>query len=420
MTRRAADERGFILVAAIVVLAAMMALGLGMVAWVDAQQTESRQERTRESSFNQAEALVNAQVLQLGQAWPSAYDSVKTPAQCTSTSGSTTFCPQQGSITGTYAGTDYTGGSCGGQTTWTTKVQDDVAGATQYYNGAVLNGATPAPSWDANGNGTVWIRATANAQCHKQTIVSLVSRVLAPLNFPRNVLTGNWFKTGNAGAKVIVDTLGAHAHQRADLVVRCAGSPTALSASQCAGYQPGQVAPDSTRTNAPVSASSLDATQVQNLRQQASYAGTYYASGTCPSAGALTSATTGIWSGAPVFVEGPCTLTLAGTSNSDAQPGSLVVVSGTVAIGANSRFYGLIYALNQAATGFTPLVGPPAAVVSLSGCGIVQGAIVVDGLGGVDVGACKGDLVYDPRVFDELRTFAGAGIVKNAWRVLPG
>jgi hypothetical protein len=391
-----------------------------MITWVDTQQRESRHERTRESSFNQAEAVLDAQVFQLGQAWPAAYSATATPARCTSASAAGSYCPQQGAITAGYTTADYTAGTCAGQQTWTTQVQDNVAGATQYYDDGVLNGATPAPSYDANGDGTVWVRASASPQCHRQTIVTLVQRVLAPLNFPRNVLTANWFQTGNTGNKVIVDTLGAHAQQRADVVARCAGNPTpALTPAQCTKYSPGQVSPDSTLRSSTSSAASLGATQLANLRQQAISAGTYYAAGTCPPAGPISSASTGIWAGAPVYVEGNCALAPTGTSNSDTSPGVLILASGTVSLGANNRFYGLIYALNQTANGYTARAYP-SPVVSLSGCGVVQGAIVVDGLGGADLGACKNNLVYDPRAFDKLRSFAGAAIVKNAWRVLPG
>jgi hypothetical protein len=78
------------------------------------------------------------------------------------------------------------------------------------------------PAYDANGDGKLWVRTTALAQCTVRTTVALVSQNLMTVPFPTNALTANWFRTGNNGAqKVIVDTRGPFALEAADLALRC-------------------------------------------------------------------------------------------------------------------------------------------------------------------------------------------------------
>ena len=299
---------------------------------------------------------------------------------------------------------------------WTTTVRDDLGTGSadkQYYGSTVKNQA----AYDLNGNGALWVRSTGVAGCQVQTVVALVARGQVAMSFPAAALAANWFQTNNQGRKVIVDTLGAYAQppsarpgpaaQPADLVVRCTG----LTSSTCLNYSAdkGQVAPDTSSIRSSMSATTLSAVQLEAVKQQAVNAGTYFASGTCPGSTQLSSPSSGTWQGAPVYVEGPCNL--SGGGNTAASPGFLVIVNGTYALGGNSTFYGLVYAVNaQGSTG---------AVVSTSGTAEIQGSVVVDGLGGVLAGASKTNIVYDPRALSLVRGFAGASIARNTWRLLP-
>ena len=61
------EERGSVLVTAILLLAVMMSLGFAVMSSVDTQTRQSRVERERESTFNLAEASLSAQTFILGR-----------------------------------------------------------------------------------------------------------------------------------------------------------------------------------------------------------------------------------------------------------------------------------------------------------------------------------------------------------------
>jgi hypothetical protein len=418
MTSRLRDESGIALISAILLLSAAMALGLGAVAWSDGQQTQVRQERTRESSFNLAEAALNAEIFQLSQNWFAT--STGTQASCTSASTGTTFCPSPAEVNNGYTAgdtnNDFTGGTTapcpGSPPLWTVTVRDDAPAGRDYYSQSVVDPQVP---YDGDGNGTVWVRATSMARCHPQTLVTKVSRQLISLDMPHSVMTANWFRTTNSGRKVIIDTKGTKSTQPADLTVRCNPAPTGITftAGPCLGYDKSknQVSPDTASTNTGLSAQTLTDAQLDTMRQLAKSQGTYYpnASATCPSGSQLTSPVVQGLGTIPIFVEGPCNVN--GSANSAASPGILVVMNGTYSIGGTGVFYGLLYCADkQASSG---------AVVSLSGNASITGAVMIDGQGGFDAGSSKTNLVFDPTALSMTRGFAGAAIAKGTWRLLP-
>jgi Tfp pilus assembly protein PilX len=409
MRARASDETGFALISVLLLIFVMLAVGIALLARSDSQQNLSAQERTRESSFHLAEAALNAQALQLARGWPT---TAAVPTSCTPTSTST-LCPQASVISGGYNGKDYASSCAQSPATpaWTTSVRDNAAGE-QYWTTAVSSRA----AYDANGDGSVWVRSTASAQCDVVSVVSIVSRLSAPMDFPSNVISANWFGTTNQGRKVFVDTLGAYAQppsirpstsasQPSPIAVRC----TNLTAAACQSYAStkGQVQPPAIQANATISSSALTPSQLQSLERQASAAGTLWTS--CPPGGANLSSP----AGAPVYVKGPCNITLSGntTVNSPASPGVLVIENGTFSLNGSAGFYGLLYAVNKQ--------GSSGAVVSIGGSSAIQGVVSVDGLGGVSVGSSKTGLIFDPRAPTLLRGDAGAAPNKNTFRVLP-
>jgi Tfp pilus assembly protein PilX len=416
MRRSRADESGSALIAAIILTAVMMALGLGALALTDTQHKLSATERARESAFNLSEAALNAQVFQLNRVWPTAAN--PGPTTCSASAATSALCPDPASLATSYTGADYGSRPCASGTppdAWTTTIRDDGTGtADKQYYGSTVKDRSP---YDLNGNGAVWVRATGVANCQAQAVVALVTRGQVSMPFPASAVAGNWFSTNNQGRKVIVDTLGAYAQppsarpgpaaQPADVVVRCAG----LSSSACLNYaaDKGQVSPDTAAITPSMSATTLTALQLQAVKQQAVNAGSYWASGTCPSSAQLSSPSSGTWQGAPVYVEGPCNL--SGGGNSATTPGFLVVVNGTYALGGNSTFYGVVYAVNQQ--------NSSGAVVSLSGTAEIQGSVIVDGPGGILAGASKTNIVYDARALSLVRGFAGASIARNTWRIVP-
>jgi Tfp pilus assembly protein PilX len=402
MRRLGRNETGLALVPVMALMLAMLALGFGLVMRSRNQQQLSGYERTRESSFNVAEAALNAQALQLGRSWPS---STTVPSSC-SPGATSTYCPPSSAIGNGYA----YAASCVGSSTpiWQTSVRDNVSGEL-YWTTAVSSRA----SYDANNDNTVWVRSTGYVQCNKVSMVALVSRNVVQMSFPYNTLSANWFATSNPGRKVFIDTIGTYASppatvasQPAPVNARCSG----LTTSQCANYQPskGQIQPPSVTTD-PSASSALTLTQLQQLEQQAQSSGTFYPSGTCPSTAAALSSV----GGAPVVVQGPCNISVGGPQsiNTAASPGVLIIENGTFTVSGTAVFYGLVYCVNKQ--------GSTGSVVTISGNGTIQGVVAVDGLGGVTVGSSKTNLIYDSRVPNLLKGSAGSSVNKNSFRLLP-
>jgi Tfp pilus assembly protein PilX len=401
MRRQLRSESGLALVPVMALMLAMLALGFGLVMRSRNQQQLSGYERTRESSFNIAEAALNAQALQLGRSWPS---SSTAPTSCSSSSTST-YRPPASAVGNGYS----YAASCAGSSVpvWQTSVRDNVSGEL-YWTTAV----TSRSAYDVNNDGTVWVRSTGYVQCNKVSMVALVSRNVVQMSFPNNTLSANWFATTNPGRKVFIDTIGTNAKppatvssQPAPVNARCVG----LTTAQCANYQPskGQIQPPSVTTD-PTGSSALTLTQLQQIEQQAISSGTFYATGTCPSTSAQLSSV----GGAPVVVQGPCNISMVGPQavNSATSPGVLIVENGTVTIGGTAVFYGLLYCVNKQ--------GSSGSVVTISGNGQLQGVVAVDGLGGVTVGSSQTNLIYDSRAPSLLKGSAGSSVNKNSFRLL--
>jgi len=165
---------------------------------------------------------LDAQVLRLTQTWPEAAGVGAYPLSCTSAAAASVLCPDAGSLQASASSTNGDYGACptGSATPlWTTSVHDDGVPPVDYYDAQVVNAQ---PTYDANGNGRLWVRASGTARCVQRTMITMVNQETTSLRFPRNVITANWFETSNNGNKVIVDTQGSSA-QPAGLVARCAG-----------------------------------------------------------------------------------------------------------------------------------------------------------------------------------------------------
>jgi hypothetical protein len=408
MRRLRDSERGSALVIAMFAIVMMLMIGLATYSVVDAQQSEATKQNIGESGFRYANAALNSQMFQLGSTWPknslTAY-----PSWCTSASPTGSPCPDATALSQTFTSADYGPSTCPAGVTngWRTAVRDNGGGATSYYDPAVV---PTQPTYDANADGSMWVRAEATARCRTKITVALVRLSKVPLPFPQNVVTTNWLQVSNNGRKVIVDTLGAYAQppsaqrpsnaQPGGVAARCNAAPT-----PCIKYDPakGQIVPDTTLANSGGATATLTSDQIEGLRQQAKNAvpSTYYNVGNCPPN--LT--------GQLVFVED---LTGCGGyrgGNSAASPGVLVFMKGTLSFGGNAVFYGIVYAGNQQNSSGT--------VVSISGTAAIQGAVVVDGPGGIVAGSSRTNIVFDPRAFGLLQALANATMVPNTWRQLP-
>jgi len=405
--RHARDEQGFALITAIILLTVLLGLGAAVLTFTDNQQSASLREQATESSFNVTEASLNAQVGQLSRAWPGKA-SEKYPETCTtSTSTSTNGCPTAGSLTSAYpnispvscpSGTpkDAWGSALTNQ--WTTYVRDDVG------ESAVFNSATEksAATWDANGNGKMWVRSVGVVQCRVIPTITLISRQLVSLNFPSDAASGNWFVVTNSGKKVIVNTAGEPPGQPGEIAMRC------VSHSPCETWDEGkeQISPNTTKSP-PLPTPLLNESQLSALRSQAIANGTFRSPTVkgCP---------TGLsqLAGLPAFIEGCGEMHFTGgVGNSKASPGFLVLNDGTIEINGNAEFFGVIYAHNNQ--------GSKGAVVQLGGKATITGAIDVDGEGGIEFGSDKANLIYDSTAIKEVKAYAGATPTRNTFRILP-
>jgi Tfp pilus assembly protein PilX len=381
--RRRGGQEGFALVTAMLTLALALLIGFALVAYVEGQTRAAGSEHQREAGFELAESALSAQGFVLSRAWPASSGSAY-PASCGPASTGTT-CPAASELAKAYAGA--------GAASWATQVRDNGTGAPLDYTAAVLS----QPTWDANGDGALWIHAHAAAAGRPTTLVALYQ--LNPLSsaFPRNVITAGSFATGNNGNKLIVDAKGV-AGQPAPLAVRC----TNPSDTACLDYRAVQVGPGAPITGY-LGGSAVPPEALAGLRLRAQLSGTYTASG-CPANP----------SGAVVFIEsGNCSYNNSvpgACCNSAASPGILIVANGTLTFNGNLTFYGVIYAANLQASGST--------IITVTGNALVQGAIDADGAARVQVGSSKMNLVFDPAGLGY--SYWGAAVFgKNTWRQIP-
>ena len=402
--RRAQDEQGIALVITVLLLMVLSGIGLALLLFTNNQQKAALREQASESAFTVGEAALNAQVSQLSRKWPS--ESGEAVSTCTA--GFTTsanYCPDKTGLEVGYpntspatcpAGTpkDPWGSALGNE--WTTYVRDDATG--EVFNSTTEQGQV---AYDANRDGKVWVRSVGVVQCRLVTVVTLVTRQQIAISFPHNVVTANWFETTNNGKKVIVDTEG-EAGQSGSVSVRCE-SP---HPEPCENYEKekGQVSPDTTVQEAGTSPT-LPPTTLKALREEAEASGHYYKTGSCPS---------GVPSGFPVYVEGPCEVNGGSNNviNSQSSPGFLIIANGTFSLGGTSKFYGVIYCLDQQKSS--------GVVVSLSGDAEIIGAIDIDGGGGASFGSSGSpNITYSGKAIEELKASAGAAATRNSFRVLP-
>jgi hypothetical protein len=369
----------------VLVVGILLSLSLPLMSLVDSQQTQSAHERKSESSFNLAEAALDASVFVLGKGWPAVATGAYPPT-CTDASTSLN-CPSPDLLTRSFQGGDYTDRG------WVVEVRDDTG--TEYYDPSVVPSR---PRWDSNGNAKLWVRADAHSADGDRTIVMLVRRVDRTEPFPRNAITAGWLTVATGGSKVVVDTKGGTA-QAAPVAVRCTLPPPSPG---CLDYRPdhGQLSPD-TSTTGYAGDTVITPDALERLRSKAKSLDTYYPSG-CPQSPA----------GELIFVEtGDCHYAGGTSSNTADAPGMFVVARGTLTFGGGMTYYGMAYAANlQRSTNV---------VVRVFGAATVVGSIAADAGGGVEVGSSGNNVVYADTVFPLITSFTAAAPVQGSWRELP-
>ena len=414
------DERGSALVAAIIILFVILGLGLAVLSQADVQSHQTGVEARGEATYNNAEAALDAQANLLQRSWPTAATSA-----CNQSSASSTSCPGT-ALTNSF-NTTYTG-HLYANPQWTTRIIDDSGGASaDYYDDQA---ASTAPSYDANRNGKVWVRAQTVIQGQKRIVVAQMVRQATVVQLPRNTITSGGAFTSNRGNKVIIQTTDAApgSSLTGSVNVRCGDSTSTPDyGDPCEGWDPrqGQLDPASSYQGGYVDPnggySAVSQADLASLKQAAQSNGTYY-NGTCPTS------LTGL-----VYVDNPpggnCTY-LGGTWNmsrspptSTDVPGMIIMGDGTLEFNGNISYFGVIYMVN--ASGTTPTSGACTAaqqngpVFMVHGAGSIYGSIFVDKCGTIDAGSSAYNIIFDSRAFNAATAYAQPNLAKNTFRIIP-
>jgi len=398
--RRARQERGSVLAIAIVLMGLMATMALATYAVVDTQQQQSGTTRKRETAFNVAEAVMNAQIYELSRDWPgqgSAPTKLNNPyVPCTETSTGSR-CPSTSTITGLLSAPDTASGM-----TWRTEVHDNSAPNPQFYSDTTTRAA---PGYDANGDGNVWVRAQATTRGKTRTLIALVGVQQQDEDIPHAALITGALQLLNEGSKALIQAAGGL------VAVRC--NPTSNPSVACEGHAWGSglyslltdllsrltvQIPGTTVVTSYSGGPSLSVDAAARLKARALADGTYYTS--CPDSLA----------GAVVYVEnaGGCTYTGNDVWNEENHPGVVILANSTLTLGGTVEYHGIIYNANP--------VDSTATLVRVQGNAVVDGGIHVNGMATTAIGDSKVNLQIDLNAYNAVKSYGTAGIIQNTFR----
>lgn len=206
IARARAEERGSAMITALLCTVITLGLGLALLSIVDTQARESGNDRTRDRGFNLSESVLTSQAFVLGRNWPDIVP-VGNPACAAEGAGfndeigaSTPASAASGRLLGNL-NASYTDAAYAGAT-WQVNICDDVDGSTVWSDGLLSN-----PSWDANANEKVWVRAQSTVGGKTRALVGLVQvRTTPALNSKFGLVSGGL--TDDLGTTV--NTLGSN------------------------------------------------------------------------------------------------------------------------------------------------------------------------------------------------------------------
>ena len=409
MFARLKEESGSALVAAILVMGAIIVLGIAMLASVDTQSRQSGGERGRESTFNWAEGVLNAQTFTVASNWPA--NAGQAISDCTwsgsgaaaASGGSVNACPDPAVISATFNGNVDVGRGA----RWTTSVRDNT-GTSQCEDSSSSNcsyswdesTSLGAPRWDSNGDGLLWLRADGTVNKQRRVVVALVRIQNDPIQLPQSAIVAGSLSV-QGGNKTFVFQNGAA------ISLRCADlSNPACYSEQKPGVNvqgPGAKVPN--YQDAGDEGHVLTDDQLQSLATRAKGLNRYFPAGQCPSTAAE-------FTGAVVFIENAdCKINSNWQINAPpAPPGILIVRQGTLRFNGTADFWGLIYMYNAQNAGAS---SPP--LFDGIGNGNIHGALFVDGTAPVDdTGSFTLD--YNANAVNGVTAYGASGIVPNSFR----
>jgi Tfp pilus assembly protein PilX len=416
MTQRALQrlrgEEGVAMILAVVLMALMLALGLGAVTFVDNQNKLTGNQRQRETSFNIAEAALNAQVTQISDHWVTTGN---TPWQCPGS----TYCPNGAELTALVPSADVAAG-----VTWRSNVYDNSGGLAAFFADSKIAGQC---GCDANGDNKVWVRAEATVHNRTRVIVSLVQKQLQAESVPHAAMIAGALTIPNNGNHQLIQTNGGVLAVRCTVPASGDADPSAPCLGQPLGKAPTQTPADwndkltqqivgfATNQQGYSAAPVFSQDQINRFINTAQANGTYYTG--CPSS--LT--------GSVVVVNttGECKYTGNDQWNTKQAPGFLLFLNAAsdLYIGGNTTYYGVVYHGNM---GSPPTLDSSpqstSTLVTLKGNTQLVGGVIIEGPGRLETGdSGQQNLFFDDHGYDAVQSFAAAGIIQNSWReIAPG
>jgi hypothetical protein len=437
MTRaRLADDGGWVLVTATVLMAIMLSIGLAAIGLIDSDTHRTRESREAESALNLDEGVLYAQSLVLAQKWPSATDPPLT--FCTQATAATdNRCPSAANLAGTGSAANFKNVDQLSNSTWKTKVRDNGGALKSSYDpsqadlpqaGCLLSAPC---SYDANGDRELWVQAQSVVRGRPRNVVARLRLEVLAESTPQTAVTAGALSVtnnGNHGGTPIIDASGSA------VLVRCSGA-------NCVQSEDGQIVPAATQGSSPPSMMTPE--QLQRFRQRAITDSNYYPG--CPTPNA-----SGDYdlSGRVVWIEGctdppnltnkVVTTTCAPPNNmaikcinTEDSPGILIWHCGRADFSGGMTYRGVLYVVNNSDGTCAPGLGQrgdgtcsttnnvgPEDVLNTNGGFGVWGAVAIDGPGCLKVGSNGLQIKFDPRVFDAVQSYGTVGLVQNTWREL--
>jgi hypothetical protein len=402
MKTRLSDERGNVIVTAMLLMAIMIGIGFSVAAQVDTQTSHSRTERERESSFNLAEAALSAQTFILGRRGTGTL-ARPYPTQGCPASGDQYFCPDPDQLMRSYEGAGQV--DFGPDTGWSTQVLDDtdpLGNPVRFWKDDYLS----MPGWaryDRDNNRHVWVRSEAVVRGERRAIVAWVKIEDRIVAFPRYAILAGYIhgkNSGGHGGRPLVNSTGS-----LGVAVRCSQAPQ----SNCIDLNPTkgpQLQPPGNYQLQYPNPIAIDQEELIALEEVAKANGTWYQG--CPSNP----------NGDVVYVKnaGTCRYTNSAPAapgggkccNTSANPGLYIVERGSVDFGGNIEFWGVVYNANLDNSANERLV-------ETSGTSAIRGGVLVDGNGGAYAGSSGDNIVYNGFAFDDIKAVGTAGVVQNTW-----
>ena len=451
------DERGYVMVTAVVLTTIMVSIGLVAAALIDSGMNRVREDRERESALMVDEGVLYAQSLVMQTAWPTS-PGLDTngrpqhyPDRCDLTTGADFRCPNPETLAAANSGTpsaasftnvdvsssngtkDLTAASA---VRWATKVRDNGGALAAAYDptkaDVAQTGCARTPcTYDANGDRELWVQSQTIVRGKPRNVVARLRLEQLAESVPKTAVVAGAISitnNGNHGGTPIIDATDSQ------VVVRC----TPPTDKNCANYETGQIKPGAPQSDM-TAPNMMTPEQLQRFKQRAIMDRTYYPG--CPTDPYNLS-------GKVVWVEGcasppnltskvpttPCPNAPAGLdkdcANTESNPGMLIWHCGRADIAGGWTFRGVLYIVNnsdgtcapplqhQIGNGTCttqPAASPQDAINTNGGFG-VWGSVTVDGPACLKLGSNGIQVSYDKRVFDAVESYGTVGLVQNTWR----